>query len=132
MADSVTTNVVFSGSRRYIVHLTNKSDGTGEAAVIKVDKSTLTNGKGVEPTKLNVEGIVWNVQGFTSVQLLWDHNTDDLIANLGLRTGILDFSHEGVLKDPASAGGAGDILLTTTGAAVGATYDILLSLVMSD
>ena len=132
MADTVDTIVQFSGTRRYIVRLTNISDGTGESAVKKVDISTLTNGKGVAPTRVNVESIQWSIQGFSSVKLLWDHTTDDELAVLGAGNGYRDFSQAGVLKDPSSAGDTGDILLTTVGASATATYDIVLSLILSD
>lgn len=132
MADAVDTIVQFSGTRRHIVRLTNVSDGTGESAVIKVDISTLTNSKGVAPTRVNVESIQWAIQGFSSVKLLWDHTTDDELAVLSAGTGYRDFSQAGALKDPSSTGGTGDILLTTVGASATATYDILLSLILSD
>lgn len=131
MTDTVDSNIVFSGKRKYIVRLTNVSDGTGESAVVKVDKSTLTNSNGEEPDKLNVREIQWSIQGFTSVRLFWDHTTDDEIAVLA-GNGYRDFREGGVLVDPASAGGAGDVLLTTAGAVSGATYDILLTLELSN
>jgi len=132
MADTVDTIVQFSGTRRYIVRLTNVSDGTGESGVTKVDISTLTNGKGIAPTALNLESVQWSIQGFTSVSLFWDHTTDDEIVKLAAGNGYHDFSQAGVLKDPRSAGGTGDILLTTAGAVSGATYTITLSFVLSD
>jgi hypothetical protein len=132
MADVVDTLVQFSGTRRHIVRLTNVSDATGESAVVKVDISTLTNGKGIAPTAVNIESIQWSIQGFTSVRLFWDHTTDDEIAVLGTGNGYRDFSQDGVLADPRSAGGTGDVLLTTAGATSGNTYDIVLSLILSD
>lgn len=132
MADVVDTIVLLNGKRRYIARFTNVSDGTGETAVIKVDKSTLTNSNGTEPTTLNVESIQWSIQGFTSVRLLWDHTTDDEIDVLASGNGYRDYSQAGALKDPASAGQTGDILLTTAGAISGATYDITLSLILSN
>lgn len=132
MADSVNTNVQFNGSRRYIVRLTNKSDGTGESAVKKVDISLLRNGKGIAPTAVNVRSIQWSMQGFSSVQLFWDHTTDDLIDNLATGNGYRDYGEDSVLADPRSSGGDGSILLTTNGAVSGATYDLLLELILSD
>lgn len=133
MADTVDSIVELSGSRYYVIRLLNTSDGTGESAVIKVDISTLTSGNRVSgPAALNIKSIQWSIQGFTSVRLFWDHNTDDEIANLGAGNGYRDFTQAGALKDPRSAGGTGDILLTTAGAVAGATYDILLTCVLSD
>lgn len=137
MADAVTTNVIENTPTHYVVHLTNISDGTGEAAVIKVDKSTLTDNSNppVEPDALEIEQVRWCIQGMASVRLLWDHATDDLALVLassgyddfrGLDNGVRDRVQTGGLKDPRSAGGTGDILLTTSGAISGASYDITL------
>lgn len=127
MADTVDSLVVFSGKNRYVVRLTNVSDGTGESAVIKVDKSTLIGPDLVnEPGKLVLEEVQWSIQGFSSVRLLWDHTTDDEMCVLGAGNGYFNFKNAGGLVDPASAGQTGDILLTTAGAVAGATYDITL------
>jgi len=127
MADTVTSHVLYDGIRRYAVHLTNQSDGTGESGVIKVDISTLTDGAGDVATYSTVDRIVGTTNGFSSVGLAWDHTTDDEIAVL---SGLfdIDFSDAGGLTDPKSAGGTGDIILTTVGAATGAAYDITIYL----
>ncbi len=126
MADTVDTLVQLNGKRRYIVRLTNVSDGTGESAVAKITKANLTNLSGAAPAKINIESIQWSVQGFSSVRLSWDHTTDDEIAVLGAGQGYRDFSEAGALVDPGSAGDTGNVVLTTAGAVSGATYDILL------
>ena len=130
MADTVDTIVQFSGQRRYNVRLTNVSDGTGESAVVKVDKSTLTNALGVEPSALNLESVQWSIQGFTSVRLFWDHNTDDEMEVLSTGQGYRSYAEHGALNDPKSAGGTGDVLLTTANNVSGATYDIQLNLLL--
>jgi len=127
MADSVNTNTLFSGTRRKIYQFTNVSDGTGESAVVKVDISTLTGpNKSAPPSKLVVEAIDYNIQGFTSVTLYFDATTDDEIAVLPAGSGVVDFTYGGGLVDPQSSGATGDIVLTTTGAAANASYDITL------
>jgi hypothetical protein len=131
VADTVDSIVQLSGKNRYFVRLTNISDGTGEADVIKVDKSTLVNVNGVEPTKLNLVSVQWSIQGFSSIRLEWDHTTDDEMVVLGPGNGYMDFSEAGALADPASAGGTGDVILTTAGAVSGATYNLVLELVLS-
>ncbi len=128
MADTVGTDVLFNGTRKYHVRLTGISDGTGETAVIKVDKSTLTNGNGTEPGKLSIVYAEWSIQGFTSVQLFFDHNTDDEALLMSAGNGWRDFSKQGGFPDPASAGGTGDIILTSKGPVAFATYDIYLEL----
>lgn len=131
MADTVTTKVLSTGPRYSVVHLTNISDGTGESLVAKVDISTLLLSNGLACTKTALKEAQWSIQGFTSVRLYWDHTTDDTLAVLGQGCGYFDFGELGNLPDPVSAGGTGDILLTTGGATSGATYDITLVLVLS-
>ena len=131
MADTVDSLVVFAGNRRRVVRLTNVSDGTGESAVTKVDISTLSLKNGVAPTAVAVEGIVYNIQGFSSVRLFWDHTTNDEISVLS-GSGVKDYTNVGGLMDPRSAGDTGDILLTTAGGASGSVYDITLFLKLKD
>lgn len=131
MADTVTTKVIISGPRYAVVHLTNISDGTGESLVAKVDISTLTAANGQPCTRSALKEVQWSIQGFTSIRLYWDHTTDDTMALLGQGNGYMDFDNIGQLVDPASAGGTGDVLLTTGDAVAGATYDITLVLVLS-
>lgn len=124
MADAVTSEYVYSGRRRKVLHLTNISDGTGEAAVVKADLSALTFGEGTVPTYSTVDMIDYNIQGFASVRLHWDHTTDDEIVVLPAGSGTIDFNAVGGKTDPRTSGGAGDIVLTTNGGASGSTYDI--------
>ena len=123
MADAVSSIVTFSGLTKYAIRLTNISDGTGESLVTKVDISSLPT----VPTYTAIEEISWDVQGFNSVRLLWDHTTDDLIDVLSGR-GARSYKDISYLFDPRSSGGTGDILLTTAGSAAGNTYDITLVL----
>ncbi|MBX3504413.1 MAG: hypothetical protein KF895_02965 [Parvibaculum sp.] len=129
MADAVNTQALWAqtNGRRYAVRLTNRSDGTGESGVTKVDISTLKTPKGETATWSVIDRIVGHVSGFNHVRLVWDHNTDDEIAVLS-GSFDLDFDVEGGLRDPRSAGGTGDILLTTNGAVNGASYDITIYL----
>jgi hypothetical protein len=110
------------------VHLTNISDGTGESGVVKVDLSAITFNNGVVPTGSAVDLIDYNIQGFASVRLYWDHTTDDEIAILPAGTGTIDWYAHGGKTDPRTTGGTGDVLLTTNGGASGATYDITIHL----
>lgn len=126
MADAVTSEYVFSGRRRKVLHLTNISDGTGESAVVKADISTLTFNGNVVPSYTTVDMIDYNIQGMSSVRLLWDHTTDDEIAVLPTGTGTIDFNAIGGKTDPRSTGGTGDIVLTTNGQVSGGTYDITI------
>jgi len=136
MADTVATHVLAQTATHIVVHLTNISDGTGEAAVVKVDKSTLVASDGAEPASLDIEKVIWNCDGMAA-RILWDHTTDDFAFALS-GSGAIDFRAgdlglptvpaPGLLADPRSAGGAGDILLTTTGHTAADTYNIILVL----
>lgn len=130
MADTVTTRVLESGPRHHVVVLTGISDNTGETAVVKVDKSTLVNAAGVEPSTLSIQSAVWTIQGIGYVKLAFDHTTDDTALVLS-GNGKLCFSKAGGLTDPRSAGGTGDLLLTSVGATAGGSYTVLLHLALN-
>lgn len=131
MADAVDTIVVRNSPREYIVRLLNISDGTGEFAVIKVDISTLVGPNGRAPSAVSLQEMQWAIQGFNSVRLYWDHTTDDEIDVLS-GVGYRSYRDVGGLMDQRSAGGTGDVLLTTAGAASGNTYDITLCFRLKD
>jgi hypothetical protein len=124
MADTVTVTTIKDSGSELIVHLTGSSDATGETDAIKVDKSAFTVG-GVEPTTLRVMAVRWASQGYSSLHLEWDRGTDVTIMRLS-GNGFEDFRPDG--KNDSGSGGTGDIVLTTVGAASGATYDITLTL----
>jgi hypothetical protein len=135
MAIAVTNIVVAETADLYCVHLTGIADGAGEeSAVVKVDRSTLISPAGIEPGALEILAARWNVKGFTYVKLAFDHTTDDTAMVL-VDQGFDDFTNGpkplatgivGRLRDPGSAGGTGDLVLTTLGAAAGTAYDITL------
>lgn len=136
MADAVATHVLAENKTHIVVHLTNISDGTGEAAVAKVDKSTLLASDGAEPASLDIEQVTWNCDGMAA-RILWDHTTDSFAfalsgsGHMDFRSGDLGVSPvpaPGLLADPRAAGDTGDILLTTTGHTSGDTYNIILVL----
>lgn len=128
MTDVVTSEYIYNGLRRKVLHLTNISDSTGESAVTKVDISALTFGNGQVPSYTTIDMIDYNIQGMSSVRLYWDHTTDDEISVLPAGQGTIDFNAIGGKTDPRSDGGTGDILLTTNGQASGGTYDITIYL----
>ena len=133
MADAVATRVIGETREVYIVHLTNVSDGTGEADVIKVDKSTLLASDGAEPAALDIERVAWNCEGM-AVRVEFDHDVDDLVLALSGH-GDIDFRGSDAqggtpslcsLKDPRTTGGTGDLLVTTVGHTSGDTYNVTL------
>lgn len=132
MADTVDSKVLFAGTRRRVVKLTNISDGTGESDVVKVDVSALIGPDGSAPTSVAIEEVQWSIQGFTSVRFEFDATTDDEALTLSAGNGFMNFRDVGGVVDPKSTGTTGDLLLTTAGAVSGATYDITLVLRLKD
>lgn len=127
MADTVTTRILHSGTKAYVLNLTNESDGTGESAVTKVDLSTLTTITGSQPESLTIEKIQYQVSGFNYITLFWDRTPSAETAVVLFGQGVVDFKDYGGLHDPKHGeDGTGNILLTTDGAADGDSYNIVI------
>lgn len=122
MADTVDTISILTGRNRIVRKFTNVSDGTGESAVTKIDISTLTGPNGSAPTKLVIEEVKWDVQGFSSVELLIA-DSSDTIALICSGNDYIDFRGVGGFVSDGS-GGTGDLKITTNDAALNSTYDI--------
>lgn len=131
MADAVTSTTILNHPNRLVMKFTNNSDGTGESAVVKVDKSTFTGPNGLEPTQLVIETIKGDVTGM-QVYLYADHTTDIPIARIGgLGIVDMDFRAIGGLQT-TGAGETGDITLTTVSHSAGDSYDITISMIKKD
>jgi hypothetical protein len=114
MADTVANRTLQNTARRLVVRSQFTIDGTEAADLILVDKSTFTGPNGLEPTKLVIEKIEWDLNGF-SVLVEFDHTSDDAVMTLS-GVGEIDFTQGGKYQgfiDPASAGTTGDIVATT-------------------
>lgn len=122
MADTVSSQTLIDGDKNVVVKFTNLSDGTGEAAVLKVDVSAL-NGA---PSRVTIEKIHYSVFGMV-VTLLWDATTDVRIVDLQ-GDGHMDLKCFGGLYNNGGAGVTGDILLTTTGHSLNDSYSIILEM----
>jgi hypothetical protein len=130
MADAVTSTTLMDSDRVAIIQLTNTSDGTGEAAVKKVDVSALQpNNFGKACTGVRLAKICYSTFGM-SVKLLWDATTDTICWDLNSDyTDSEDFTEFGGIRNTAAASGkTGDIMLTTTGHSDGDSYVIVLTL----
>jgi len=130
MADAVTSTTLMDSDRVAIIQLTNTSDGTGEAAVKKVDVSALSDSStGQACTGVRLAKIVYSTFGM-SVKLLWDATTDTICWDLNSDyTDSEDFTEFGGIRNTAAASGkTGDIMLTTTGHSDGDSYVIVLTL----
>lgn len=120
MPDAVTSTKMQDGPRNVVYRLTNISDGTGEAAVTKIDVSTLSPA----PTHLAIERIWWVCSGM-DVRLLFDATTDDHAITLS-GDNHFDFRSIGPIVDPKSTGTTGDLKLTTVGHTAGDAYTIII------
>lgn len=125
MADAVSSQTIIDGARNVVMKFTNTSDGTGEAAVLKVDVSALSGA----PSTVSIKRIHYSVAGMV-VRLLWDATTDVTIVDLQ-GDGHLDACAFGGLPNNAGAGVTGDILLTTVGHTAGDSYTIILEMTKS-
>lgn len=130
MADAVTSTTLSDSDRSVVIQLTNTSDGSGEAAVNKVDVSGLATrtSDGKACTGVRLAKIVYSTFGM-SVKLLWDATTNTICWDLNADyTTDEDFSEFGGIRNTAGSGKTGDILLTTTGHSSGDSYVIVLTL----
>ena len=123
MADAVSSQTLIDGPKNVAMKFTNLSDGTGEAAVLKVDVSAL-NGA---PTRVRIKRVHYSVFGMV-VTLLWDATTDVRILDLQ-GDGTFDCTEFGGLYNNGGAGVTGDILLTTSGDDLNDSYSIILEMI---
>jgi hypothetical protein len=120
---AASSEYVYSGNKRKLLHLHNP-DGTDESAgVVKIDVSALTFNGGQVPTYVVVDWVSYNVNG-DPVILYFDANTDDVLAVLGPGQGEIDFTAYGGKKDPKSTGFTGDVKLVNVS---GTEYDITIA-----
>lgn len=127
MVDNVTTQTILDGERLVIQKFTNISDGTGEAAVVKVDVSTLSpNSFGVACTGVKINKI-WSAAHGMEVRILWVATTN-LLAWAVTSNGpyLMDFSSFGGISNNTGAGKTGDIAFTTHDQTAGDIYTIVL------
>lgn len=121
MADTVASQILEQGIRNLVYKFTNKSDGTGESAVLKVDVSALSPAC----NEVSIEWIQYDINGM-EVELLWDATTDVSILKLSSGQGVLDFRTIGALTNNAGSGVTGDVLLTTSNHSSGDSYNLII------
>ncbi len=115
MANAVSSQTLLNGARNCVVKVTNLSDGTNEADVVKVDASAL--GLPVDGS-YRLERLEWAVNSVSGTNAIinveWDGSTDALIASIPPNeSGCFDFCKIGGLPNNASAP-TGDITVTST------------------
>tara|TARA_R100000541_G_scaffold15189_1_gene24622 strand:+ start:15 stop:419 length:405 start_codon:yes stop_codon:yes gene_type:complete len=129
MADAVATQTLIDGDKKVVQKFTNISDGSGEAAVVKVDVSDLaTNSRGDACTGVVIEKIWWQCIGM-KVQILFDASTNVFCIELGEnQSGNQDYTNFGGLPNNSGSGKTGDVLFTTVGHTSADTYTIIMSM----
>ena len=125
---AATENIIFESPKWLTIEISNDDAVGAEAAVIKVNKSDYTGPNGAEPSKLTIMEARWDVLAGGSIDVEWDHTTNDRFMFL-TGEGSVDFTDQGGFHDPASAGGTGDIVFTTI---VGSPYSVTLHIRKKD
>jgi PHP family Zn ribbon phosphoesterase len=128
MADAVATQTLLDDARNLVMKFTNISDGTGEAAVTKVDLTTLTTQAGA-PLSVKIVNIEASTFGM-GVDILW-HATANVLAwhvptDMDVRQ---EFRRFGGLINNGGAGKTGNIKFTTINHTSGDRYSIILEMV---
>lgn len=133
MADTVSTTIIENGQRSFVVRLTNFSDGTGEAGVVKIDGSAtgafgvLVAGQTFYPTThLKIREIDYDVQNM-GVRLLWDATVPVDAIILGQGADHMNFDRfGGITIPPGTVGATGKVLLTTVLQQISSSYTIII------
>ena len=132
MADAVTSQTIQDGERKAVLKFTNISDGSGEAAVKKIDVSALSaNSAGAACTEVAVAKIWWQCVGM-GVEFLNDADADTLIIGLSPDSnGFHDYSDFSGIPNDAGDGKTGDVMFTTIGASNTDTYTVIVEVLKS-
>lgn len=119
------TSYIIKGRNIVLINVRGVFNSADETDTVIIDKSTLAGPDGsVEPGSIAIEEITWSVGlGFDYVVLEWDHTTDDVVDYYSGQ-GFMEFCPG--KNDPKSAGGTGDLVLSTSGGAAGDTYSFLI------
>jgi hypothetical protein len=125
MADAVTSQTIQDGERKAVLKFTNISDGSGEAAVKKIDVSALSANSAAAAK------IWWQCVGM-GVELLNDATANTLIIGLSPDSnGFHNYSDFSGIPNDAGDGKTGDVLFTTIGASNTDTYTVIIEVLKS-
>jgi hypothetical protein len=129
MVDTVTTQTLVDNQTTAVMLFTNISDGTGESLVTKVNVANLAaNATGQACTGVSVQKIHTSCHGM-EFRLLWDATADVVFfASSQNSQYTFDFSSFGGMRNNASTGKTGNILLSTADASSGDTYTLILEM----
>ena len=115
------------GFKKYILHLTNISAGTGESDATKLDLSVLMGPTGRPARRTVIDWVDYDVYGM-DVTLYWERDPQALvICRIPGGSSTQSGTIRGPLYDPGTGDGTdgtGNILLTTSNATSGDSYDL--------
>ena len=127
MADTVTTQTIADTTGvKFVVKMTNFSDGTGENLVKKIDASEVTFM--TEDANRKISRVWYSINtsnAKSGVEIIWDGDTNATAMLLGgngyfdLRTAGNEISNNAVTP-------TGDVLLSTKNFALGDNYTIII------
>ena len=127
MADTVTTQTIADTSGvKFVVKMTNLSDGTGETLVKKVDASELTFMS--EDGNRKISKIWYSINtanNKSAVELIWDGTTNATALSLS-GNGYWDLRPAGNEIPNNATAPTGDVLLSTKNFASGDNYTIIV------
>ena len=127
MADAVTTQTIVDTSGvKYVVKMTNLSDGSGENNVNKIDASTTTFM--TEDGERRIARVYYSVNvsdAKSGVELIWDGVANATALFLSGQ-GTIDLRTDGNSFKNNATTPTGDVLLSTKGFAVGDNYSIIV------
>jgi len=127
MADTVSTQTISdTADVKYVVKLTNISDGSGETLIKKVDASELTFMS--EDGERSVARVYYSINTSDSksgVEIIWDGATNATALFLSGQ-GTIDLRTDGNSFKNNATTPTGDVLLSTRNFAVGDNYSIIV------
>lgn len=122
MADTVAVIKLRDTADQAAYLLCNASDGTGETNIQKIDISAIAMAAG----RVRIKKLRWACDGMQAI-VKFNHTTPDtaiICAGFGEIAEVKDAP----IYDPASAGGTGDIQITTAGQSAGDGYTIYIEI----
>ena len=127
MADTVTTQTIAdTAGVKYVIKMTNFSDGSGETNVKKVDASELTFMS--EDGERSIARVYYSINTSDSksgVEIIWDGATNATALFLSGQ-GTIDLRTDGNSFKNNATTPTGDVLLSTRNFAVGDNYSIIV------
>jgi|TARA_Y100000310_G_scaffold340868_1_gene438104 hypothetical protein len=127
MADTVTTQTIADTSGvKYVIKLTNISDGSGEILVKKIDASETTFMS--EDGARAIARVYYSINASdkkSGVELVWDGETNATALFLSGQ-GFMDFRTDGNSFTNNAITPTGDVLLSTKNFATGDNYSLIV------